>query len=151
MLYLFFQVLLTKHSSLFWAGKQQNVYAFFKSVLYRILWLYYLQAIYLSSEKYKLVNEKLLCSFTVSLGKCCIKSLNIIEQYSEHMRNESVWYFLTVSFPVMTVFKGTLLLISKCSVHKQTCQEDKVEEWPHSKSKSWQTPGKGSQQFKCII
>jgi len=85
------------------------------------------------------------------LWKSSIKSVYNAEQFSEHIGNESVWNFLTVSFPVATIFKCTLLLISKCSVHKQTCQEDEVEEWPHSKSKSWQTPCKWSQQFKRII
>jgi hypothetical protein len=53
------------------------------------------------------------------------------------MRNESEWNFTTVSFPVMAILNSTLLLISECSMHKEACEKDDVEEWPHPESNSW--------------
>jgi hypothetical protein len=71
-----------------------------------------------------------------------IRSQAVCIQHSEDMRDESEWNFTTVPFPVMTVFIGTFLLVSECSMHKETCQKDDVEEWPHTMSNSWQTPCK---------
>lgn len=143
-------MVLTKHFGSSWSVEQQNIQHCFKSVLYRINWFCYLKTVYLQKSTSWSMKSYSISSHYLQ-RKYSIKSVSNAKQHSEHVRNESVWNFLTVSFPVATIFKSTLLLISKCSMHKQTCQEDEVEEWPHSKSKSWQAPCKRTQKFKRII